>query len=492
MGVRTILSYDFDELFGYELNIYGECFVYKYRKKIDPTITELEIPAKHNGRPVVIIESRSFEGAKYLKSVKIPKSVKHINQHAFGNCPELERVEFAGKPKIELNAFSGCPKLPPETVVMGLVRSTDITRPIFKRDIPDIMSPNSHGSCDCLRRDVFELLVKNDCFRECNLKRVFYGLIGNNKTELLPIAEKNGMLEDAELVGALINFASGHEKPECAAYLLDLKNRKFGFEDFNREDELELNELEELYRFVPCSKKGLSGYAVAQYLKPDDPGITELELPAEYKRKPVTMICCSTFSKAKYLKRVVIPASIRHISPFAFANAVLESVKFSDGSIKLGLFSFTECYDLERVEFGSTPPEFGPRVFHGCEKLSPEFLAMSMTRFKDRICRADYRGTLDGREVPVCDSFRPDIFEILAKNKCYKKLNVRFLFEKMINENRLDLLTIAEKYEMLENAALLELLLSYAIERKNVEATAYLLDLKNRKFGFIGGGDFEL
>lgn len=485
------MNYNVDELFHFLK--YGDGYgLASYLKTHDPSITELEVPTEYNGKPVVRIGLHAFSYAEHLKSVKFPKSVKEINEKLFWRCPNLERVELAGKPKIALNAFSGCPKLPPETVAMGLVRSTDITRPIFKRDIPDIMSPNSHGSCDCLRRDVFELLVKNDCFRECNLKRVFYGLIGNNKTELLPIAEQNGMLEDAELVGALINFASGHEKPECAAYLLDLKNRKFGFEDFNRDNELELNELEELYRFVPCSKKGLGGYAVAQYLKPDDPGITELELPAEYKRKPVTMICNSTFSKAKYLKRVTIPASIRHISPFAFAYAALESVRFSDGSIKLGLFSFTKCYDLERVEFGSTPPEFGPRVFHGCEKLSPELLAMSMTRFKDRICRADYRGTLDCREVPVCDSFRSDIFEILAKNKCFKKLNVKFLFEKMIDENRLELLTIAEKYEMLENAALIELLLSYAIERKNVEATAYLLDLKNRKFGFDGGDKFEL
>lgn len=249
-------------------------------------------------------------------------------------------------------------------------------------------------------------------------------------------------------------------------------------------------DVDELFRFVPCFKKGLGGYAIAEYLKREDPSITGLEIPAEYKGKPVTMICGCFYRT--FLKRVVIPPSVRYIALGAFGDSALESVKFSDSPIKLAGFAFAECKNLERVEFGSTLPELGPRVFHGCEKLPPELLAMSMTRFKDRICREDYHGTLDAREVGKCDSFRAEVFEILAKNKCYKKLNAKFLFEKMIDENRLELLAIAEKYQMLENAALIELLLSYAIERNNVEATAYLLDLKNRKFGFKKDGDLNL
>ncbi|MDE6732312.1 MAG: hypothetical protein K2J77_05495, partial [Oscillospiraceae bacterium] len=71
-------------------------------------------------------------------------------------------------------------------------------------------------------------------------------------------------------------------------------------------------------------------------------------------------------------------------------------------------------------------------------------------------------------------------------------LTVKFLFDKLIQENRHDLLIIAEKYGMLDSAALLDLLIKFAVERKKTEFTAYLLDLKNRKFGFKNGGDFDL
>ncbi len=254
-----------------------------------------------------------------------------------------------------------------------------------------------------------------------------------------------------------------------------------------------------LYRFEINSDKNIGGYMLAEYLKRDDPTITELELPAEFNGKPVTMICGCFYGT--FLKRVAIPPSVRYIARSAFADSALESVKLPSGPIKLGGFAFAGCRNLQSVECGSPPPEMielGPRVFHGCEKLPPEILAMSMTRSLGelrRVCRTDYRSTLGNYEITQCDSFRADVFEILAKNKCFKKLNVRFLFEKMINENRHDLLLIAEKYGMLDNAALLDLLIKYTSENQRTEFTAYLLDLKNRKFGFdfkSGGDKFEL
>lgn len=262
---------------------------------------------------------------------------------------------------------------------------------------------------------------------------------------------------------------------------------------------LSYNSADGLYRFEIDSCKPHVGYVLAEYLKRGDPTITELEIPAEFNGKPVTIICDSSFSRAKYLRRVVIPPSVIYIASYAFVcSAALESVELSESPIKLGGFAFSDCKNLKRVEFGDgfncPPPELGPRVFHGCEKLPPELLAMSMTRsFGEllRVCRTDYRALIDN-EIKECDSFRADVFEILAKNKCYKKLNVKFLFEKMINDNRHDLLLIAEKYGMLDNAALLDLLINYTIENQKTEFTAYLLELKKRKFGFNGGNDFEL
>lgn len=272
--------------------------------------------------------------------------------------------------------------------------------------------------------------------------------------------------------------------------------------------------VEELFRF----QKTESGYALAEYLKKDDPTVTELEIPAEHNGLPVTVLLNSCFSSARHLKHVSIPESVRFIAAGAFRNcSSLETAELSEGIeiigrcafeetglksvrlpkslIKLGSFSFSCCPELESVEFGGTPPDFRTRVFHNCKKLPPEISVMGLTRSTDitsRIGRTDYRGTIDGFAIKECDSFSADVFEILAKNKCYRKLNVKFLFEKMINENRHDLLLLAEKYGMLDSAVLLDLLISYAVKQKNIELTAYLLDLKNRKFGFKKGGDLDL
>lgn len=267
------MSYNVDELFRFRRDDDGYA-VLDYLKKDDPTVTELEIPAEYNGAPVVKILSTGIGYARFLKRVKIPGSVRGIMGSAFHSCPELcevelseglemigssafqqtklkavtlpkslkglywgafrlcrklERVDFGGSPWFGASVFSGCPKLPPETIVMSLVRSTDITRAIPNKDISEITANIPGVPCDCFRRDVFELLVKNRSFRDCNLKRVFEGMINNNKAELFPVAEEYGMTPGAKILDKLISCAAERQITECTAYLLELKNRKFGF-----------------------------------------------------------------------------------------------------------------------------------------------------------------------------------------------------------------------------------------------------------------------
>lgn len=139
-------------------------------------------------------------------------------------------MEFNGAPAINPNVFGGCPKLPPETVVMGLVCSTNITSPFSEADIWAI-TEYSIDVPDYIRPDVFELLAKNNCFRNCDLRDLFEIMIIENKPELFPIAEQYGLLDDPALLDSLISLAAENQKTEITAYLLDLKNRKFGFKN---------------------------------------------------------------------------------------------------------------------------------------------------------------------------------------------------------------------------------------------------------------------
>lgn len=263
------MSYEVDELFRIEEYVV-ECAVFKYLKKDDPAITEVEIPAEYKGKPVTHVID--FCGSKHLKRVVVPPSVSEIHIDAFAGCEsletaelseglmiigdgafretglksvvlpkslkklcwgafrlcrELERVEFGGSPWFGTSVFEGCPKLPPETIAMGLVRSTDITAPLYKNHG---LLRRKDAYVGCFRPDVFELMSKNNCFQNLRLDNMFYQMIDYNKPELFPIAEKYGLLEDAALIDKLLSYVIENQKTEITAYLLQLKKRKFGFE----------------------------------------------------------------------------------------------------------------------------------------------------------------------------------------------------------------------------------------------------------------------
>lgn len=224
------LSCNFEELF--------ECFIINNReagigsflKSGDSSVTRVEIPAKYNGLPVKSVASFAFLDCKFLREVFIPDSVEWIDAWAFQNCSELRCVRLPNHVRFELLVFQGCPKLPPETIVMGVVRSTDITRPLSNNDISEITANTLNVPCDCFRRDVFEILAKNNCFGKCDLTFLLKRIIEANKSELFPLAEEYGMLGSEPLVECLIEYSAELQRTEITAYLLDFKNRKFGFE----------------------------------------------------------------------------------------------------------------------------------------------------------------------------------------------------------------------------------------------------------------------
>lgn len=266
--------------------------------------------------------------------------------------------------------------------------------------------------------------------------------------------------------------------------------------------------VEELFQM----EKYVDGYAIFEYLKKDDPTITEIKIPAEYKGKPVTDIF--GFAHSKYLKRVVVPRSVREIHNTAFWRCEsLETAKLSKGLEVIGNCAFQEsnmksivlpkslkelgdrafrgCNNLESVTFNSKPL-IEPQVFVGCPKLPPETLVMGLVLSTDITMPLAHNFDLLRRKDAYESCFRPDVFELLAKNNCFRGSRLDDMFYQMIDNKKPELFPIAEQYGMLEDAALLDKLISYSIEQKNVEATAYLLDYKNRKFGFDGGDKFEL
>lgn len=250
-------------------------------------ITEVEIPAEYNGKPVVrigndafayamflesvyippavkIIEHSAFsycynlgeikfsEGLKtigasafcvcesFLRSVTLPKSLERIGDNAFVSCWELENVTFLNPDtRFGRNIFFGCPNLRPEIQLMGLVRSCDIIRPIAKPVYTQYAERNKPFGKMIFQSDpllsnikVFELALKNKCFREANDEELFAlltAVIEGGLHDHLRLAEEGGLLSNAALLDKLIDYSAEVGRTEITARLLEYKNRKFGF-----------------------------------------------------------------------------------------------------------------------------------------------------------------------------------------------------------------------------------------------------------------------
>lgn len=195
-------------------------YVWAFLKRDDPAVTRLEVPAEHNGVPVAAIFESAFVNCPYLREIYIPDSVTLIEHGAFENCPELREIRLPKQ--IAIGAFLNCPKIPPKVVLAEHIgNAKDITAPF--KTLEDI-------DWDALLRpEVFELIVKYNSFREIGTEMLFKEIVSRGLFSHFKILENAGLTLTAEDTDTLIEYSTKKGKTEMTAYLLDLKNRKFGF-----------------------------------------------------------------------------------------------------------------------------------------------------------------------------------------------------------------------------------------------------------------------
>lgn len=66
----------------------------------------VNVPSKINGKPVTAIGKGAFANNSFVKSVALPKTVKHVKNNAFANCPSLESVTGGNKNLSKKNCCS--------------------------------------------------------------------------------------------------------------------------------------------------------------------------------------------------------------------------------------------------------------------------------------------------------------------------------------------------------------------------------------------------
>ncbi|MBE6620002.1 MAG: hypothetical protein E7625_01375 [Ruminococcaceae bacterium] len=76
------------------------------------TISDLTVPAQHQGVSVTAIGGTAFKDSQALVSVSLPATIETIGQQAFYSCTALESISLPdGLVSIGDNAFDGCTKL---------------------------------------------------------------------------------------------------------------------------------------------------------------------------------------------------------------------------------------------------------------------------------------------------------------------------------------------------------------------------------------------
>lgn len=284
---------NYDEMFEFE-KIDGGYALTSYLKKEDQSIQKIEIPGQYKGEPVLCIGDRAFEYSPNIDELYIPPEVEVIGENAFFCCDDLSTIRFSEGlrvigngafskcddkllsvtlPKslerigdwafegcynlksvtflnpltiIGENVFLNCYDLSTETKLIGVLRSCDLTQPIPESEYRQWERKRIDGSValmsyPILWEEVFALAVKNKCFRSVagreELVNLFEIIINLDWRNHLRIAAEGGLLDDGELLGKLADISAKKENTELTAWLLDLKNKKIGF-DINETYEL--------------------------------------------------------------------------------------------------------------------------------------------------------------------------------------------------------------------------------------------------------------
>lgn len=168
------------------------------------------------------IKRYTFSDCRKLEEIILPKKISVIGGNAFYNCCDLRSVVFPDKEvEVKRNAFAKCPNLPAETVIKGLFGQID----------DEIKNPGDmeFDLETALRPDVFGIALSHGLCNMTDMSELMTQIIVEQRAALLPIMCDNGWLSDKEQVDRLTELAVQNGSMECTVWLLNYKNRSFGF-----------------------------------------------------------------------------------------------------------------------------------------------------------------------------------------------------------------------------------------------------------------------
>lgn len=218
-----------EESFRFERRSNSDSYEIKHFKGWnDRSIKRVVLPSEYMGRAVTSVGASGLCACRYIEEVVISEGITLIDSYAFQGCESLKSISFPNSLRyVNTGAFSGCVNAPARAIMMSLCESSDITKSFIFRDNV-LLAEDTYWNL-AFRRDVFELAVKNDSFRDVEPELLMDNLIRRGLLQYLEIMANSGKLINRATLEAFLEQSMKRSATEFTAYLLEYKRRHFGF-----------------------------------------------------------------------------------------------------------------------------------------------------------------------------------------------------------------------------------------------------------------------
>lgn len=315
----------------------------------DYTKKTYEIPNEYEGKPIVAIAYRAFDGCDDLSEIVIPQNVTCIERRAFQGCTKLRNVTFnEGLKEIQSYSFYFCYNL----ISITIPSSVDtIEGSAFDecRKLVEIYNPSSsgvHGANSCIIHtslDEASILTKDEngyLFANINDEHYLMRYDGEKTDIVLPDSYKY----HNEFVNyELFEYAfAWHDNIKSVVVPENINKVSYsGFEH---------SALESITILGNVTKLGSSEFSGCANLK-------NVTLPNGLKE-----IGLSSFDNCSSLKSITLPSSVTKIDSSAFRGTKLESINLPDGLTFIGDWAFQNT-SLSSITIPASVKEIESGVF---------------------------------------------------------------------------------------------------------------------------------
>ncbi len=329
----------------------------------------LKLPAEHNGKPITVIGEKAFDMREpkssgeghitsvAIRSVVIPKTVRHIENSAFLECQALESVIWEeGSELVSIGnfAFLGCVRLEKLAIPRGV---ESIGRAAFE-------------DCASMTAVLFEEGTSLKCLED----RTFYGCSSLVEMELPQGMETIGHMTFGEcrrLVSLSIPGSVTKIQTDSFYGLCSLERIAVDTDNsvYHATDNCLIDTAQGILR-LGCRNSIIpndgSVREIGAYAFFDCEGLSELLLPSS-----VELIDNSAFMESS-LVSVDIPRGVKVIGSSAFEQCKsLREVSFESDSALNYIFdnAFCGCISLSSIEIPRGVTKIGKSAFESCESL---------------------------------------------------------------------------------------------------------------------------